>query len=76
MWMNFVQDATAKIEGLLNVNRDFCKQHADDFFHGTPSFHHSSWLSVHSRFGFSDVFIITARRIHAKAAVTFRHACV
>ena len=26
MWMNFAQDATAKIEGLLAVNRDFCRQ--------------------------------------------------
>ena len=26
MWMNFVQDAIAKIEGLLGVNRDFCKR--------------------------------------------------
>ena len=26
MRMNFVQDATAKIEGLLDVNRDFCRK--------------------------------------------------
>ena len=26
MWMNFVQDATAKIEGLLEVNQDFCRK--------------------------------------------------
>ena len=26
MRMNFVQDTTAKIEGLLDVNRDFCRQ--------------------------------------------------
>ena len=26
MRMNFVQDATAKIEGLLEVNQDFCRK--------------------------------------------------
>ena len=26
MRMNFVQDATARIEGLLAVNRDFCRR--------------------------------------------------
>ena len=30
MWMNFARDATAKIEGLLAVNRNFCRQHGPE----------------------------------------------